>query len=75
MPGSIHAPFHTLREHIPTELTNSDHARIAVACSAGNRSALAASYLRRHGISSVDHVTDGGVLDLADHNIELATGD
>jgi rhodanese-related sulfurtransferase len=42
-----------------------------VACSAGNRSSLAASLLERAGIPNVLHVADGGVRDLAEHGIEL----
>lgn len=75
VPGSIHAPFHRLRDHIPAELRDvHSPARIAVACSAGNRSALAASYLRRAGIDLVDHVTDGGIPDLTNHGLALTEG-
>jgi len=74
--GSVHAPFHKLRERIPDEVRTADPGtRIAVACSAGNRSALAASHLRRMGIANVDHVTDGGIADLSKHDINLTTGD
>jgi hydroxyacylglutathione hydrolase len=73
--GSIHAPFYRLRDAIPFEITNAPAGtRIAVACSAGNRSALAASHLRRAGIRNVDHVTDGGIPDLAHYGITLTTG-
>jgi rhodanese-related sulfurtransferase len=44
---------------------------LAVACSAGNRSSLAASLLRRSGIENVVHVADGGVEDLADEGFRL----
>ena len=48
---------------------------LAVACSAGNRSSLAVSLLRRQGVENVIHVADGGVADLADHGIQLVEGD
>ncbi len=74
--GSVHAPFHRLRERVPDEVRSAgDGTRIAVACSAGNRSALAASHLRRMGVQNVDHVTDGGIADLAKYDINLTTGD
>ena len=44
---------------------------LAVACSAGNRSALAASLLRRHGVDRVLHVAEGGVEQLPGAGIEL----
>jgi hydroxyacylglutathione hydrolase len=60
--GSIHVPYHDLRE-IPDGL---DPARpVAVICSSGQRSAVAASLLRRLGASRVIHVADGGVPDWA----------
>ena len=66
--GSLHVPYHDLRHGPPDEL---DGRPVAVACSAGNRSALAASLLRRQGVDRVVHVADGGVQDLADEGIEL----
>ena len=47
---------------------------IAVACSAGNRSSIAAGLLRRAGIENVEHVVDGGVPDLEQEGIELEKG-
>ena len=70
--GSLHVPYHELRDGIPADLKESlDGKPLAVACSAGNRSSIAVSLLRRDGIDDVIHVTDGGVADLADEGIEL----
>jgi len=60
--GSLHVPYHELRDGIPAEIPRDEP--VAVACSAGNRSSLAASLLRRAGLQNVIHVTDGGVQDL-----------
>jgi len=40
---------------------------IAVICSSGQRSGMAASLLLRHGAENVLHVVDGGVGTWADH--------
>jgi hydroxyacylglutathione hydrolase len=71
--GSIHVPYHELRDGLPAEVREAERP-LAVACSAGNRSALAASLLRRGGIDDVLHVADGGVEDLADEGFELVRG-
>ena len=63
--GSLHVPYQELRDGIPTELRNADKP-LATACSAGNRSSLAASLLERAGIEHVIHVADGGIPDLVD---------
>src|SRR5919201_1515826 len=60
--GSVHVPYHELRNGLPDGLPRDTP--LAVACSAGNRSSLAASLLRRAGLENVVHVTDGGVQDL-----------
>ncbi len=58
IPGSVHAPYHDVRE-IPTGI---DPARpTAVICGSGQRSAVAASLLQRFGARDVIHVVDGGV--------------
>jgi hydroxyacylglutathione hydrolase len=72
--GSLHAPYHELRDGLPKEIREAGKP-LAVACSAGNRSSLAASLLERAGIEDVLHVADGGVANLAEHGIELTNGD
>jgi hydroxyacylglutathione hydrolase len=58
IPGSVHVPYHAI-DGIPEEI---DPARpVAAICSSGQRSAVAASVLRRHGLRAVVHVADGGV--------------
>jgi glyoxylase-like metal-dependent hydrolase (beta-lactamase superfamily II)/rhodanese-related sulfurtransferase len=58
IPGSIHRPYHDLRE-VPDGL---DPLRpIAVVCSSGQRAAVAASLLMAEGAERVIHVVDGGV--------------
>jgi glyoxylase-like metal-dependent hydrolase (beta-lactamase superfamily II) len=58
--GSIHVPYHELRDGVPREIREA-RKPLAVACSAGNRSSLAASLLERAGVENVIHVADGGV--------------
>src|SRR5919204_840984 len=70
--GSIHVPYHELRDGLPDGLPRDTP--LAVACSAGNRSSLAASLLRRAGLENVVHVTDGGVEDLEELGVDLAKG-
>jgi len=56
--GSVHVPYHDVRG-VPSGI---DPARpVAVICSSGQRSAVAASVLERHGAKHVIHVADGGV--------------
>ena len=58
IPGSVFVPYHDLHE-LPEEL---DPGRpVAVVCSSGQRSAVAASLLKRLGAPHVIHVVDGGV--------------
>ena len=73
VPGSLHVPYHELRDGAPAELRDGPKA-IAVACSAGNRSSIAASLLRRAGVENVAHVAEGGIADLAEEGIELVKG-
>ena len=56
--GSMHIPYHELRDGVPAELANGDGRQIAVVCSAGNRSSIAASLLRRSGVENVLHVAE-----------------
>jgi hydroxyacylglutathione hydrolase len=58
--GSLHVPYHDLRDGLPDEVRQAGMP-LAVACSAGIRSSLAASLLRRAGVERVVHVADGGV--------------
>jgi hydroxyacylglutathione hydrolase len=73
VPGSLHIPFHALRDGVPAELENGGKP-IAIVCSAGNRSSIAASLLKRAGLDTVEHVADGGVADLENEGIELVEG-
>ncbi|HZB77339.1 MAG TPA: MBL fold metallo-hydrolase [Solirubrobacteraceae bacterium] len=58
IPGSVHVPYHDLHA-LPQAL---DPERpIAAICGSGQRSAVAASLLKRHGATDVIHVVDGGV--------------
>ncbi|HXV56713.1 MAG TPA: rhodanese-like domain-containing protein [Gaiellaceae bacterium] len=71
--GSLHVPYHELRDGIPADLRNGDRP-LAVACSAGNRSSIAVSLLRRAGVDDVVHVAQGGIAELPDEGIELVGG-
>ena len=68
--GSLHVPYYELRDGAPAEVREAAKP-IVVACSAGNRSSLAASLLRRAGIHDLVHVADGGVADLEGEGVEL----
>jgi hydroxyacylglutathione hydrolase len=58
IPGSIHRPYHDLRE-LPDGL---DPERpVAAICSSGQRAAVAASLLKRLGARGAIHVVEGGV--------------
>jgi rhodanese-related sulfurtransferase len=70
--GSLHLPYHELRDGVPERIrAAAAEARLAVACSAGNRSSIAASLLKRAGIQDIDHVVDGGIRGLAHEGFEL----
>ena len=71
----MHVPYHELRDGVPGELANGDGRQIAVVCSAGNRSSIAASLLRRSGVENILHVAEGGVADLANEGVELIRGE
>jgi len=68
--GSLHVPYHDLRDGLPDDLRNGG-TPLAVACSAGNRSSIAVSLLRRAGFDDVIHVADGGIAELPEEGIEL----
>jgi rhodanese-related sulfurtransferase len=58
IPGSYFTPYHDIRE-LPDGL---DRERpVAVICASGQRAAVGASLLQRHGAPRVLHVVDGGV--------------
>jgi rhodanese-related sulfurtransferase len=64
IPGAVHVPYHDI-DAVPAGL---DSGRpIAVICSSGQRSAVAASLLLRAGAERVIHVADGGVGTWVDH--------
>lgn len=73
VPGALHVPYHELRDGRRAELEGVDRP-LAVACSAGIRSGLAASLLERAGVGPLIHVARGGVEDLPDHGTPLAAG-
>jgi glyoxylase-like metal-dependent hydrolase (beta-lactamase superfamily II)/rhodanese-related sulfurtransferase len=56
--GSVHEPYHDIAG-IPPGLD--PEADIAVICGSGQRAAVGASLLARHGARAVIHVVDGGV--------------
>ena len=68
--GSIHVPYQRLREDIPDVVRNTDKP-LAVACSGGIRSSMAASLLKRAGVKNIEHVADGGVPSLPSEGISL----
>ena len=63
-------PTTTCANGLPDDLRNGGKP-LAVACSAGNRSSIAVSLLRRAGFDDVIHVAEGGVAELAEEGIEL----
>jgi glyoxylase-like metal-dependent hydrolase (beta-lactamase superfamily II)/rhodanese-related sulfurtransferase len=58
IPGSVFRPYHDI-DAIPEAIDASG--LVAVICSSGQRSAVAASLLQRHGAEHVVHVAEGGV--------------
>ncbi|MGH2947096.1 MAG: MBL fold metallo-hydrolase [Solirubrobacteraceae bacterium] len=58
IPGSVFAPWHDI-DGVPEGLDPAQP--IAVMCGSGQRSAVAASLIQRHGAQRVIHVVDGGV--------------
>jgi hydroxyacylglutathione hydrolase len=70
--GSLHVPYHDLGDGIPDAVIAAARERpLAVVCSAGNRSSIAASLLARAGVDRIEHVASGGVQTLRRHGIEL----
>lgn len=72
--GSLHVPYHDI-DSTCIETLDDDPRPLAVACSAGVRSALATSLLRRLGVGNIQHVVDGGVAGLAECGIDLVQED
>jgi hydroxyacylglutathione hydrolase len=70
--GSLHVPYHDLRDGLPDGLRVNGK-WVAVACSAGNRSSIAASLLKRAGVEDVIHVADG-IAELEKEGIPLVQG-
>jgi len=58
IPGSVHEPYHDI-DGIPAGIDPSRP--VAVVCASGQRAAVGASLLQRHGASHVIHVVEGGV--------------
>jgi hydroxyacylglutathione hydrolase len=73
--GSLHVPASELPAKLEGVRSEVDGLPLAVACAAGNRSAVAVSLLERAGFDRLVHVGDGGVSDLADHDIDLTKED
>jgi hydroxyacylglutathione hydrolase len=72
---SLHVPYHELRDGGPAGLGLTERGRVlAVVCSVGNRSSIAASLLQRAGVREVIHVADGGIGDLKKEGIPLVKG-
>jgi glyoxylase-like metal-dependent hydrolase (beta-lactamase superfamily II)/rhodanese-related sulfurtransferase len=75
VPGSLHVPYHELTGPLPPALRQRRGRPLAVACSAGNRSSLAVSLLRRRDVANLVHVAGGSVEDLRREGIALVEGD
>jgi hydroxyacylglutathione hydrolase len=58
IPGSVHQPYHDIRG-VPDGIDPTKP--VAVVCGSGQRAAVAASLLQRHGAERVIHVVKGGV--------------
>lgn len=58
IPGSTHRPYHDI-DALPDGIDR--NRPVAVICASGQRSAVAASLVKRHGAREVIHVVDGGV--------------
>ena len=58
IPGSVHVPYHDLRE-VPEGIDS--QRPVGVICGSGQRSAVAASLLKRFCVDDTIHVVDGGV--------------
>jgi rhodanese-related sulfurtransferase len=70
IPGSVHVPYHDI-DGVPVGIDPSEP--VAVICSSGQRSAVAASLLLRDGAERVLHVADGGIGDWRAHGWPIET--
>jgi hydroxyacylglutathione hydrolase len=68
LPGSVHRPYHDI--HALPEGIDPERP-VAAICGSGQRSAVAASLLKRLGAGEVLHVVNGGVPTLGRRGIEL----
>jgi hypothetical protein len=74
VPGSIHIPFHELRDGVRPELENGGKP-LAIVCSAGKPELdCGLAPQSEPGLDGVEHVADGGVEDLRNEGIELVEG-
>jgi len=58
IPGSVHTPYHDV-DAVPDGIAGARP--VAVICGSGQRAAIGASLLQRHGARDVIHVVEGGV--------------
>ena len=58
IPGSLFMPWHDIHD-LPDGIDSTRP--VAVLCASGQRAAVAASLIQRHGAREVIHVTGGGV--------------
>jgi hydroxyacylglutathione hydrolase len=58
IPGTVHTPYHDIAG-VPDGIDPA--VPTAVICASGQRAAVGASLLQRHGVKAVVHVVDGGV--------------
>jgi glyoxylase-like metal-dependent hydrolase (beta-lactamase superfamily II)/rhodanese-related sulfurtransferase len=70
--GSLHVPLPALCDQLDAISARPADRLLAVACSAGNRAAVAVSLLERAGVKGVIHVGPGGIDDLPRHGCELS---
>jgi rhodanese-related sulfurtransferase len=70
IPGSVNRPYYELGE-VPAGID--PKLPVAVACSAGRRSGIGASLLRRAGVEHVIHVVGGGAGDALDASAKVET--
>jgi hydroxyacylglutathione hydrolase len=72
IPGAVHRPYHDI-DAVPSGIDPEEP--VAVICASGQRAAVAASLMRRHGARDVIHVVEGGVPQWGREGWPLDTGD